>query len=350
MTEVLVESGVEDLNLLAGLPDEGSRPYWAGIFATSILIHIFLFSLAVQLPSFNVPSEPRHQIILRRTPLYLPRDVLTQKSPNRQKVSKSIDLADLLSTPSQQPQRAQRAASVKQFELPKQASPQKLAKAVPQILPDAPKLAVDQNPGPLPTGALNGLASPTPPPPSPKRTETPFQNIGSDVPANPHPSLKPPATGLESAIKDLAKDSTGHHLILSDDSPSPPTPVTPAPGTLGSPSAHHAAVELETDPQGADFRQYLAQILSIVRTNWRRVIPESARQGTLRGRSTVQFIVSRDGSIPKVVIANSSGSEALDRAATAGLSMSNPLPPLPADYKGYQVRLAFSFAYNMPTQ
>ena len=72
--------------------------------------------------------------------------------------------------------------------------------------------------------------------------------------------------------------------------------------------------------------------------------------GTLRGRTVLEFIISRDGSIPKLVTADPSGSEPLDRAAVAGLSMSNPLPPLPADFKGLQVRLAFSFAYNMPSQ
>ena len=51
-------------------------------------------------------------------------------------VALSVLVAFCVSTPSQQPQRAQRAASVKQFELTKQASPQKLAKAVPQILPE----------------------------------------------------------------------------------------------------------------------------------------------------------------------------------------------------------------------
>jgi TonB family protein len=109
-------------------------------------------------------------------------------------------------------------------------------------------------------------------------------------------------------------------------------------------------VELQTDPEGADFKPYLRQILSIVRANWRRVIPESARMGTLRGRTVLEFIISRDGSIPKLVTADPSGSEPLDRAAVAGLSMSNPLPPLPADFKGYQIRLALSFAYNMPAE
>jgi TonB family protein len=64
----------------------------------------------------------------------------------------------------------------------------------------------------------------------------------------------------------------------------------------------------------------------------------------------LEFIINRDGSIPKLVTAESSGLDPLDRAAVAGLSMSNPLPPLPADFKGQQVRLAFSFAYNMASQ
>jgi TonB family protein len=80
------------------------------------------------------------------------------------------------------------------------------------------------------------------------------------------------------------------------------------------------------------------------------VVPESARMGMLRGRTVVEFAINRDGSIPKMVIADPSGSSPLDRAAVAGLSMSNPLPPLPADYRGMQVRLAFTFAYNLPAK
>jgi TonB family protein len=106
---------------------------------------------------------------------------------------------------------------------------------------------------------------------------------------------------------------------------------------------------LQSDPRGADFKPYLARILAIVRSNWRTVIPESVRMG-MRGRTVLEFAINRDGSIPKLVIADPSGSEPLDRAAVAGLSMSNPLPPLPTDYKGLQVRLAFSFSYNMPAQ
>ncbi len=146
----------------------------------------------------------------------------------------------------------------------------------------------------------------------------------------------------------LARNANGQKLVVSDDNPSEPMPG--APGSLTRAPAQHAAVELQSDPQGADFKPYLARILAIVRSNWRNVIPESVRMGTRRGRTVVEFAINRDGSIPKLVIADPSGSEPLDRAAVAGLSMSNPLPPLPTDYKGLQVRLAFSFSYNMPAQ
>jgi TonB family protein len=109
-----------------------------------------------------------------------------------------------------------------------------------------------------------------------------------------------------------------------------------------------SAIELQTNPEGADFKPYLTRILAIVRRNWFGVIPVSARMGALRGRTTLQFVVNRDGSIPKLIIADSSGLQPLDTAAVAGLSMSNPLPPLPADFKGAFIRLQFSFSYNVP--
>jgi TonB family protein len=58
------------------------------------------------------------------------------------------------------------------------------------------------------------------------------------------------------------------------------------------------------------------------------------------------FIIDRNGQVPKLVIATPSGSEALDKAAVAGVSASVPFPPLPKDFKGQEVRLQFSFKYN----
>jgi TonB family protein len=342
MTEAVEERGVE-LDLLRGLPQERPRIQWLAICAASLCIHLILFTAAIQLRSFTFRSVPERRFLVKYTPLYLPPDVLTQKAPNRQKLSKSIDLADLLATPTRQERRATPRQSVRKFELPKQVLPQQTAKLPPKIVPEAPQIAVNQMPGQLPPGTLGQL----PPAPLPAQKESPFQNIGSEAPPNPHPTLKP-NSGIQSAISSLATNAAGQHLVISDDNSSEPMPNIPL--SIGNTGGNHAAVELQSDPQGADFKPYLTRILAIVRANWRHVIPESARMGALRGRTTIEFIISRDGSIPKLVTAGPSGSEPLDRAAIAGLSMSNPLPPLPSDYKGSQVRLAFSFSYGMSAQ
>ena len=117
--------------------------------------------------------------------------------------------------------------------------------------------------------------------------------------------------------------------------------VPPSPGNIGS------GLELLSDPKGVDFRPYLLQLLNSVRRNWYAVIPESARLGLERGRVAVQFAVARDGSVRKVIIATSSSSQPLERAAVAGISASMPAPPLPRDFTGDEIRLQFVFLYNM---
>lgn len=342
MNEVVDAIG-EDIDLLRGLPSETPRRRAVLVLVCSAALHVFLLLIAVQLPSLTSPEEPGRRVIIHRTPLYLPPDLLTQRAPNRAKVSKSIDLTSLLSPPSQQAQRSVRPAVKRPPEAPN-AAQAKPVPAPPAILPEAPKVASATPP----PGAPSGLPvnPPPPPPPTAKPVENPFQSVGS-APTVQNPTLKP-KTDVQSAIQGLAQNRSGRNLVISDDNETPALPGVPGtPGANGSP---HAAVELQSDPQGADFKAYLTQILAIVRGNWKRVIPESARMGTLRGRTTVEFIIDRDGKIPKIVIANSSGSEPLDRAAGAGLSMSDPLPPLPQDYRGFQVRLAFTFSYNVPAQ
>ena len=270
------------------------------IAAGSLLVHIVVFTFAVEFPSLVQRTEPERLVVEHKTPLYFPRELVTQKAPNRQKVSKEIDLASLLDSQTQH--RAQRTLSsqpVRHFDLS------------PRIMPDAPNLAVNQNPGDLGASALGGLPAAAPPP-------------------------KPPVAIVPKQQRP------------GDDSQSIPAPALPnLPGQSG---VQHAAIELESDPQGADFKPYLTRILEIVRANWQRVIPEGARNGRLHGRTVVEFIINRDGSIPKVVTAQPSGLNQLDLAASTSLVMSSPLPSLPPEYKGLQIRLAFTFAYNVPAR
>jgi TonB family protein len=97
---------------------------------------------------------------------------------------------------------------------------------------------------------------------------------------------------------------------------------------------------------GVDFAPYLTRILTIVRRNWFSVMPESAKLG-LTGNVGVLFSISKSGTVTKANFAAQSGARALDQAAIAAISMSNPFPPLPTEFRGERIVLQFNFAYNV---
>jgi protein TonB len=329
-----------ELNLLLTWQPDHTRREWLGIMGATALVHVVVFIFAVQLGTL-VDQTPEHPILVRHhTPLYLPRDLLTQRAPNRDKLTKQIKLADLAKT-----QPATPVPAPKQFMLPKQVQLPRPVTEQPKILPDAPALAMNQPPAPAPPGSLTSPIAPAPPPPT--APSNPFQSIGQPLPSDAKPTIKPPDGSVSGIAQGIVKSST-RNITITDSSPAPIRPGAPLPS--GHYANQHATIELQSDPEGADLRPYLAEILSIVRTNWHRVIPESAVMGRLRGQTVIEFALDREGRVVKLVVADPSGSTPLDTAAVAGLSMSNPLPPLPSDYKGFQLRLAFSFDYNIPAQ
>jgi hypothetical protein len=300
----------------------------------SVLVHLIVFILGLELPSVMQNRQPERVIVEHKTPLYFPRE-LTQKAPNRNKVTKDIDLASLIASRQQQnQQQASPSASVRNFHPPQNMGVPQTSKTQPKIMPDAPNLALNQAPADLGAGVLNGVQSAPPPP---NANQSPLQNKGNQAPPNPQPKIapKPPPPG---AVRPP----------LSDNSQSVPAPTLP--GLAGQSGNQRPSIELLSDPQGADFKPYLEQVLAIVRANWQRVTPEAVRQGRLRGLSVIEFVINRDGSIPKVIVSQTSNVTQLDVVASTSLVMSSPLPRLPAEFKGFQVRLAFKFAYNMPIQ
>lgn len=114
-----------------------------------------------------------------------------------------------------------------------------------------------------------------------------------------------------------------------------------------SPGQSKSNLELKSDPQGIDFRPYLVQVLAAVRRNWFAVYPEAARLGQ-RGQVVLEFAIVKQGTVTRIVFDGQSGAKALDQAAVAAISASNPLPPLPTEYRGERIVLAMTFQYNMP--
>jgi TonB family protein len=335
--------GREDPRFLLEIRDPEQRPRRFVAGAGAIFIQAALVLFALNAPSGAVGSREGTRIVpdfRNSTPLIAPpADLfkLTQKEPQRGKPAAEVDLAAL------QPKQALVA--------PKLAPQGRFVPSDPgpsaQQLVEAPKIELPAQS--LPNSALPQNRLPSAPPPA-EQPKLAFERVGSPSPASPaqgQPTLAPPKAGVEEAIRAVAR--SGGRQAVSDSGGEGAGGISEAARQGASPGRRAGTLELLSDPQGVDFRPYLVQVLAAVKRNWAAVLPESARFGQ-QGRTAIQFSISRAGSVPKLVIAVPSGTEALDRAAVAGISASNPFPPLPAEFRGTEIRLQLLFSYNMPRQ
>ncbi|MGD0990678.1 MAG: cell envelope integrity protein TolA [Candidatus Sulfotelmatobacter sp.] len=103
-------------------------------------------------------------------------------------------------------------------------------------------------------------------------------------------------------------------------------------------------LEVLSDTMGVDFGPYLQRVLHDVRQNWYTAIPESAQWK--KGKLAIEFAITKDGKVAGMKLVASSGDVPLDRAAWAGITASDPFPPLPSEFGGEYLALRFIFFYN----
>jgi TonB family protein len=104
-------------------------------------------------------------------------------------------------------------------------------------------------------------------------------------------------------------------------------------------------LDILSDTQGVDFGPYLQRILQVVRQNWEVGIPESARMGK-KGKLAIEFAITKDGKVADMRLVATSGDAALDRPAWASITLSDPFPPLPTEFRGPYLALRFRYYYN----
>lgn len=333
------------LHLLPGWEDadRGRRHTEAAI--GSALVHVVLvfgaFALVEYLPPPSPPPPDRTVDVRKSVTLVTPRDILTQPEPNKTKIAKEIRLENLVAKPDVRPQ-------------PKLSSPppSQAGRAAPTPPPapviEAPQVQVAQAPSPA-FGNANVTPPPAPPPPPKPADEKPklsFETPGAYTgKAGGTGRIEAPKAGIQEAIRNASKPGPGD-VAVGDTGLDLDGGIGALPGRTGSQGRQSSSLELQSDPMGVDFKPYLTQVITAVRRNWFAVWPESARLGQ-RGRTVLLFSVDRSGSVPKLVIDTPSGAQALDRAAVAAISASNPFPPLPAQFKGDVIRLRLVFYYNI---
>ena len=341
----------EELRLLIDWrePDQPRRHQIAAIGA--VVWHVAVLAFLINAPGgLGRPSDARQLdfSLKNATPLIAPRLApdefkLTQKAPQVNKPAAEVDLSSLLPKP-QLNVPLQRPA-------PGGAPPGMPVPPRPATQPiEAPKIDIPQQ-GNL--SAMNNPLLPAPqlaPPPS--QSKSPFEPVGGPQ-GTPKgrtpgaPRIEVPDSSVEGATRAVIRSgANGRGMTVGDAGEGSGGSSDPL-RQRGSPGPQHSALELLSDPQGVDFKSYLVQVLAAVRRSWFSVLPESARFGR-SGRVILQFAVNREGQVPKLVISMPSGADALDRAAVAGVSGAVPFPPLPAGFKGQEVRLQLVFSYNMP--
>lgn len=313
----------------------------AGIHVVLILILVFVKG------SPYVPLPPERVLVQHVTPLYTPPE-LTQKAPNKQPLSKELTVETIaprpaLKAPAPAPA-AQAKAEKTRTLLP--APPPQIAK----VSPTPPK---DIEPPKIEAPALTMQTAQLPKagqlPPQPQETpKLALQDVNPPTHAGPGRAsglITVPNPSIQEAVRNLANTGNmpGTQSIGdgADD-------IGIGPGLNLPPSAGRprSSLELKSDPMGVDFRPYMQQVIAAVRRNWFAVYPEAARLGQ-RGQVVLQFAVVKQGLVTKVVFSGQSGAKALDQSAVAAISASNPLPPLPVEFKGDRIVLQMTFLYNM---
>lgn len=314
------------LNWEAGRDASSARSALAG----TVAVHVLALALVLLMPVEPVVHR-RTRPVPRVTPLVDPPLVLTQKAPNPNKPSATVSLDSPLQAPRlPQPKVAQSSPTPVPAPAPQPPAPKIVAEAPPKLEPAPPTNK--------PAGVLNNL--PQPAAPAPEEPKLVLETPSAPKPAVPTGRLAVPSAAVDQAVKNLAH-AGGSSNAVGDTVPDIYGSRSPSPGPP------RASVGLKSDPMGVDFRPYLQQVLQAVKRNWFAVMPESARLGQ-RGQVVLIFGVNKEGKITKIVFSTESGAQPLDRAAVAALSASDPLPRLPAEYKGASVALQFTFQYNAP--
>ena len=337
-----------ELHLLTewGVPASRGRSGVAGV--ASVLVHIAGLALILLFPSgfLSSPPEPE-QVRPMVTPLVEPLTEFTQPTPTKAKIAKEIDMAALQPRPTIQMPRG--APSTTQPMAQRPAAIPSAPQPAPAALPEPPRVEAAKEPPKIELPPTNSALPP--PPPTVEKPKLTLENVGG--PPSPVPpgqsKLAIPNTSVAEAIRQNSRGGNPSGGLMVGD---------PGAGSGGygeginlppSPGAQGSALELKSDPMGVDFRPYLTQILATIRRNWYAVMPESVKLGR-HGKVGLLFAIVKSGNVSKVTYAFQSGADALDKAAVAAISASNPFPPLPAEFKGDRVVLQLNFAYNVPKQ
>lgn len=189
---------------------------------------------------------------------------------------------------------------------------------------DASETLVEAEPIPADPAAVAEAAPPPAPPPPPAPAPEPEAppTPNPPAPSRPVPDREPPPDRPDNAVP----FGQGGQVALP----------------FGQPGAGAGTgVAFGDGAFGDRYGAYVESIRTRISNEWLQGrIDASVRSAP---RVYVSFDIERDGSISNVRIEESSGNGQVDRSARRAVDASNPLSPLPRDYRGARVSVRFWF-------
>jgi TonB family protein len=314
-------------HLLIQLQDDLQRSRKREAAWISIIVHLMVFMVLVYLPWIQ-KNVWHHAVVVpvdatkdkNLTFLTLPPDA--QKLTHKPNTNIASD--------------KDRIATSRHPEL----DPKELHKILATPPPGAPGLRGPRAPQQSP----QALAENQPPAPQPAQQQSPRPQFQSDQTAQ----LQAPAHPNNAFAKYGGGMTPGQVIQQATEGAAASRAGSGQEGGFGLGTGAHGrqygAFDVLSDTQGVDFGPYLQRILQDVKDNWYRAIPESAEMK--KGKLAIEFAITKDGKVADMRLVATSNDVALDRAAWAGISASNPFPPLPSDFTGPYLALRFRFYYN----
>jgi TonB family protein len=306
METVVQPPADSEIHLLTVWGDASDGPRRRRAVIGTVLFHVVAIAGLALVPRsfFMLP----HGLAPFMTPLIAPPAELTQKEPNNGKLNKKLDVIASRPRP-----------SIHMPGSPPGIPPEfrQPAAPPPKALPEPPKIDAG-----IPKANLPTLPQAQPQAPQIQQSE---QKLAFETPKAlpaPEPGAGRPLPRASDVIRGAIPGGAA-------------TPVNIPP----SPGLQPNAMQLLSDPMGADFKPYLLAVQATVSRRWQLLYPRIGRDA----KATILFSVGRSGEVIKLVFAPASGTAALDNAAIAAISGAVPFPPFPKEYHGEEIRLQIDF-------
>ena len=124
-----------------------------------------------------------------------------------------------------------------------------------------------------------------------------------------------------------------------------PTGAGTQPGSSSTPGM---AIKAEG---GGDFASrygwYIEAVKRRIQTNWLQNTIDPGVRAAHVAHAVVEFTIYKDGTVKDIRISQTSGNLSMDNSGLRAIMSSNPMPGLPPDYTGSNVRVIFDFDLSM---